>query len=60
MTTTSATFIIRGRLGSEPQIRTTKTGEPCHLHCNREMKWNCTVTAEKVCHLKAINPKKVV
>jgi len=28
MTTTSATFIIRGRLGDSPQIRTTKTGEP--------------------------------
>jgi len=23
------------------------------------MKWNCSVTAEKVCRLKAINPKKV-
>ncbi len=25
-------------------------GKPtaCDLHCNREMKWNCTVTAEKV------------
>ena len=28
MSTTSAVLIFRGRLGSDPQLRTTKTGEP--------------------------------
>ena len=55
---TSATLIFRGRLGNEPQLRTTQSGEPCHLQRNREMKWNCTVTAKKACHLKAINLRK--
>jgi hypothetical protein len=55
---TSATLIFRGRLGNEPQLRTIQSGEPCHLHCNREMKWNCTVIAEKVYHLTASNLRK--
>jgi len=58
MSTTGATLILRGRLGAAPQLRTTKTGESCHLQRNREMKWNCSVTAKKVCQLNAINLRK--